>query len=348
MTFKSFYQVYIGTNSVRGSKGIYTVHVDADTLEPEIVATTQNYNTGSLALSADDGWLYAAVEGMTFDGYADGGVRSYRTHENGNLEVLNGQKANGQRTCCVAVDDLSKYAYACNFYRGSFSVYDLEADGRLKPARLVIEPPANTKWKALHCIGQIDGAYIGVISLAECAFIVYRADTGERVTSYEFPDHPFPRYFEVSGKYIYAMMQSPDDIYVFENCLSKSRQIKLIQKISVMGEDYQGLRATSTIRATNDGCLLLAAHRPTNSVTVFRIKDGGLLEQSCVAKLPGETPRDFNISSDGKIVVAAMQKSDEIRILRVDKENAALTDPGTKIHIPSPAAVAISRRISIE
>ena len=348
MTFKSFYQVYIGTNSVRGSKGIYTVHVDADTLEPEIVSTAQNFNTGSLALSADDGRLYAVVEGMTFDGYADGGVRSYRTHENGILEVLNGQRANGQRTCSVAVDDTSKYAYACNFYRGSFSVYDLEADGRLKPARLVIEPPADTEWKALHCIGQIDGEYIGVNSLAECAFIVYRADTGERVTSYEFPDHPFPRCFEVSGKYIYAMMQSPDDIYVFENCLRESRQIRLVQKISVMGEDYQGMRATSTIRATDDGHLLLAAHRPTNSVTVFRIGDSGLLEQSCVAKLPGETPRDFNISRDGKIVVAAMQKSDEICILRVDGENAALTGPGTKIHIPSPAAVAISRRISIE
>lgn len=346
---KSFYQAYIGTNSVRGSKGIYTVHVDADTLKPEIVSTSQIFNSGSLALSRDDRLLYSAVEGMTFEGYADGGVIGYRTSPDGMLTRMNGQRAHGQRTCCVAIDETVRAVYACNFYKGSMSVFDMEEDGSIQPARLVIAPPPeHPGWKALHCVGAIKDGYVGVISLTECALVIYRADTGQRITSYVFPDKPFPRYFEVSGNYIYAMMQSPDDIYVFENCLDKEQKIKLLQKISVMEEDYKGMRATSTIRATPDGQLILAANRPSNSITVFQKRENGLLERSFIATLPGEVPRDFNISHDGKIVVSALQKSNEICVHEIDYENGALTGAGRKIRIPSPASVAISRRISIE
>ena len=345
---RSYYQAYIGTNSVRGSKGIYTVHVDTDTLEAEIVSTTPIYNSGSVALSRDESLLYAAVEGMTFNGYADGGVVAYRTSRKGVLTKINGQRAHGQRTCCVAVDDVKKNVYACNFYRGSLSVFDMAADGGIFPARLVINPPENSDWKALHCVGPIKENYVGVISLAECALVIYRADTGERVTSYQFPDRPFPRYFEVSGNYIYAMMQSPDDIYVFENRLDTDRKINLIQKISVMDEDYQGMWATSTVRAVPNGELLLAANRPSNSITVFRIREDGTLERGAVTVLPGEVPRDFHISRDGKIVVSALQKSNEICIHRIDYENAALIGTGGTLRIPSPASVAVSGRIFIE
>lgn len=345
---KDFYYGYIGTNSVRGSQGIYSVRIDALTLEPEIVSTSPIFNSGSLALSEDDRFLYAAVEGMTFEGFADGGVVGYKTGSDGALTKINGQRSHGQRTCCVAVNDWAGQVYACNFYRGSMTVFERSGDGRLQPAKMVIDPPDAPGPKALHCVGTILGKYIGVISLAECALVIYRADNGERVTSYGFPERTFPRYFEVSGKYIYAMMQSPDDIYVFESHLDEDGSIELIQKISVMDEAYGGMRATSTLRATPDGRLLLAANRPSDSITVFQRRENGMLKRCSVITLPGQVPRDFNISRDGKIVVTALQKSDEISVHGIDYENGTLFEGGRKLHIPSPASVAVSRRVSIE
>ena len=80
---KSYYQAYIGTNSVRGSQGIYSIRIDADSFEAEIIAATQAYNTGGVALDRTERFLYAINEGMTFDGYADGGVSAYRIERNG-------------------------------------------------------------------------------------------------------------------------------------------------------------------------------------------------------------------------------------------------------------------------
>lgn len=346
---KHFYHAYIGTNSIRGSQGIYSVRVDADTLNAQIISTSPIYNSGSLTLSSNGQLLYSAVEGMTFEGYADGGAVAYHIQKTGELERINGQRTFGQRTCCIAVDSAARHVYACNFYHGTWTAFDVDQNGALLPARYVVNPPEDAPLKALHCIGLIGDRYVGVVSLTECAFIVYKAENGERITSYNFDKNnengkrPFVRYFTTYGKNIYVMMQFPDDIYVFENCLDDENCIKLIQKIPVMDENYSGIKATSTLRITPDGSLLMAANRPSDSITVFRRDDEGRLHRSSIAVLPGKVPRDFNISADGKIVVTALQASDEISFHEIDYTNAALISRGETLKIPSPAAVAVGK-----
>lgn len=349
---KSYYQAYIGTNSVRGSQGIYSVRIDADTFGAKILSAAPAYNAGGVALDKSERFLYAVSEGMTFDGYADGGVTSWRVEQDGSLTKLGGERSYGQRTCCVAVDSERENVYACNFYQGTWTAFPVAKDenvlnGSILPARLVIKPPADAGWKALHCVAPIGEEYVGVISLAECALVIYRGQDGKRITSYEFPGQPFPRYFETSGKYIYAMMQMPDDIYVFEEHLRENGSIRLIQKISVMDESYRGMAATSTLRATPDGRFLLAANRPSSTITVFERGEDGTLLRRNIVELPGKGPRDFHISRDGKVVVTALQHSDEISIHEMDYENGTLISRGEGVSIPSPAAVAVSGRMDI-
>lgn len=144
MADNNAYYAYIGTNSVRGSQGIYSVRIDAVTLEPEIIQTVPAYNSGSLAMCADGGFLYAAVEGMTFEGYASGGIIAYKAAEDGMLEKLNEQRTFGQRTCCVAADASGQNAYACNFYEGTMAAFHVEENGAVCPARFVVYPPEET------------------------------------------------------------------------------------------------------------------------------------------------------------------------------------------------------------
>ena len=339
------YYAFIGTNSVRGSRGIYTLRIDGDTGAAEAVSTVPAYNTGGLALSRDEQNLYAVAEGMTFQGYADGGVTAYQIHSDGSLTNLNGQRSHGQRTCCVAVDDNKKNAYACNFYDGTWSAFGLEANGALKPARLVVAPPEDAGWKALHCVAPIQDDYVGVISLAECALVIYRADNGERVTHYNFPGQPFPRYFAAVEDCIYAMMQFPDEIYVFKSHLKDQGSLELLQRVRLLDEAHEGMPATSTIRVTPDGSLVLAANRPSNTITIYSRQSDGTLVREHVVDIPGNGPRDFNISGDGALVVTAMQHSDEVYVLKIDYENKNLVQLGGPVKVPSPAAVAVSGRV---
>lgn len=343
---KPHYIAFVGTNSVRGSKGIYSVAIDGETFEPVIAATHQVYNTGTLAISKKANRLYAGSEGMTFKGVADGGVYGYAYDENGTLTELGAARSYGQRTCSVAVDDDNTAVYGANFYKGTWVKWPLDANGAPQPAQLVVEPPVvpDAFLTALHCIAPIGEKYVAVISLTEGALVVYKADNGERVTDFVFPNKPFPRYLEIVGDTIYALMQDPGDVYVFRSHLDENGTLELLQTLSVQKEKMEHY-GTTTIRVTPDHKLMLAATRNANSITVFRILPDGKLEMSDIVTLPGETPRDFGISQDGKLVVTCLQKTNEICIHTIDYEHATLVDTGHKLAIPSPAAMAITGRI---
>ena len=118
---------FIGTNSVRGSRGIYTARVDGETLRPEIVSARQAYNAGALALKGNR--LYAACEGMTFHGLADGGVTAFSWDRYGTLTETRAQRSFGQRTCALAADDARNNLYAANFYLGTWTAWPLDQYG---------------------------------------------------------------------------------------------------------------------------------------------------------------------------------------------------------------------------
>ena len=346
MMSKPRYIAFVGTNSVRGSKGIYSVAIDGETLRPEIVSTHQVYNTGALSIAKNRRLLYAGSEGMTFKGLADGGVYGYSYDENGALTEIGAARSYGQRTCAVAVDDAARNVYGANFYEGTWAKWELDGDGAPQPAQLVVAPPdvPGAFLKALHCITPIGEKYVGVISLTEGALVIYNAADGSRVTDFVFPGRPFCRYLEVCGDCLYALMQDPGDIYVFRNHLEENGSIELIQTISVQREKMERY-GTTTIRATPDRTLMIAATRNANSLTVFRVLPDGRLELSDVVKLPGETPRDFGISQDGAITVTCLQKTNEICIHKIDYANATLVDTGYQLDIPSPAAMAVTGRM---
>lgn len=142
----------------------------------------------------------------------------------------------------------------------------------------------------------------------------------------------------------YALMQDPGDLYVFRNRLDENGTIEHIQTISVQDKKLERY-GTTTLHATPNGRLMLAATRNVNTLTVFEIQSDGTLERKSIIALPGETPRDFAISRDGTIAVTCLQKSNEICIHTIDYANAALHYTGQKLSVPSPAAAAVTGRL---
>lgn len=341
---QSRYLAFVGTNAVKNSKGIYSVVIDGETFRSELVSTQWAYNAGGMAISQERDILYAVTEGNTFHGYADGGVTGFRFDNSGKLYELGWARSHGQRTCCVSVDAAERNAYGANFISGTWVKWPLADDGApLEAAYAIPSPGGPGARKALHCICPIGEKYVGVLSVTECALIIYAVEDGRRITSFEFPGGPFCRYLEVCGDCIYALMQDPGDIYVFRNHLEENGTIAHIQTISIQREKLEAY-GTTTIRVTPDHRLMIAATRMTNSLTVFRVLPDGRLELSDVVTLPGETPRDFAISRDGAIIVTCLQKSDEICIHEIDYEHATLVYTGQKLALPSPAAVVVTER----
>lgn len=341
---KNGYTAIIGTNTMRDSLGIYTVAIDGETLQGEIKYTERAYNTGALALSSDGKSLYAASEGMSFMGYASGGVMAYTVEDDGKLTYRNGVPVWGQRPCCLDLDEGRNMLYSANFFGGNISMIPLKEDGGVDAVKQIITAPKPEHWlHAMHWIEVLeDGEFLAAINVAQSEVSIYDSATGERVTGYCFGERIFARAVISYGPYIYAMLQDPGEIYVFKNTLKENRQIELIQRILVL-ENFEGRCAASVIRITPDGRIVLAASREQNKLTVFRRSEDGILSYAHQYDLPGDTARDFMISDDGRIVVIAMQFSDTLNIYEINGETGELTLKQSDLQIPSPAAVVIRK-----
>lgn len=87
---------FVGTNSLRGSQGIYTLAIDEHTAEMKIVRTIPAENSSYLCIDKDEKHLYATIESNSFHGIDGGGVSAYQIDEDGNLTFINEQPTYGK------------------------------------------------------------------------------------------------------------------------------------------------------------------------------------------------------------------------------------------------------------
>ncbi len=342
MTQSRRYTVWAGTNSVRGSRGIYSLALDQE-WNLHLTHTQQAYNTGAVAFDAGHQRLFAASEGMVFLGQASGGLTSYQVRPDGGLVEIGKTCTVGQRPCRIAVDSKGENVYVSNFFGGSLAMIPVGKDGAPGPVRKLISEPRPEHWMhAMHCVGILeDDKSVGALNISQSEFVVYDAHTGARKQSYSFGERVFVRSFAAKGNLIYVMIQNPGDIYVLE---MTPTALKLKQKVRIMPAppDFYG---TSAIAVTPNGKLVVAAVRRTNTAAIFAVGEDGCLRQTDAVEFPGETPRDFAISPDGEILVTALQASDEICVHQIDYENQTLVFRSVFAGVPSPAAIAIRKEV---
>ena len=170
---------FVGTNSLRGSKGIYTVAVDEKTADMEIVSSLAAENSAYLCLDENHEHLYATIESDSYHGINGGGVAAYQIGEGGKLSFLNEQPTYGKLPCYVDVED--GYLYAANYGEGTLVCYPVGSDGSVMPyERKISHLPSASKIPHIHC-SEItpDGEYICVMDCGIDAVAFYHAK-GER------------------------------------------------------------------------------------------------------------------------------------------------------------------------
>ena len=327
------YDVFVGTNSVRGSRGIYSLRLSNGRLSQRF--THPAYNAGYLALRGND--LFAVSEGMTFDGLASGGLVRYAVRPDGRLHETAHIVTGGQRPCCVCADEHD--AFVANFYGGLCSAFPYDDTGRLEPPRMTIDEPARPgQPKALHCVGLLPHGKLGVVSLSELALIVYDRVSGARICHYCPGEGLHPRHFAVSpdGRTVYLLMQDPAEVHALE---FDGAQLVFLAKRRLT--DAKLIFGASAVRVSPDGQTVACAVRDGAQLYLLRADD--LFVQQKLT-LPGAVPRDVCFSPDGEFLAAAMQGSDSVCLLRFS--GGAAGDCRTLTGVPSPASLAIREAVS--
>ncbi|MDN5468457.1 MAG: lactonase family protein, partial [Lactococcus raffinolactis] len=118
-------------------------------------------------------------------------------------------------------------------------------------------------------------------------------------------------------------------------------QFTLLQTISTLPEDWTDFNGTAAIRVSTDGKFLYGSNRGHDSIAVFKILADGTLELSQLAATHGKMPRDFNLSSDEKIVIAAHQDSDNVTTFFRDATTGLLSEIQHDFIVPEAVCVYV-------
>jgi len=170
--------------------------------------------------------------------------------------------------------------------------------------------------------------------------------------------HRGPRYIEFHPnpdlKVAYVVNELASSISVFEANLDVIRTLKpgderatltKVQEVSTVPPGYDdvkdetghGKNTCGRVMCTKDGRFVLTSNRGHDSISVHKVDPGTeLLMEVGIYKTMGKTPRHFQLSCDGRYVLAANQDTETVTCFSMNQETGELTYTGNNLNVNSP------------
>lgn len=339
--------MFVGTYTHSGSQGIYLYMFDMTTGDATMYSSTASENPSFLARSADGKMLYAvkqtdestaALASFTFDGDA--------------LSFVDALPTGGGSPCHVAVGKRHPIAVVSNYEGGSLSVYRLDGTGGLAERTQYIQEegtgPNRGRQDASHVHSAFfspDEGHVYVQNLGTDRVTSYRvvnkADSCYLVKETEIATPPGggPRHlvFNKTGDNMYVLLEMSAQIAHY-------RQVSggwiLLDTISVNDDRFEGADGAAEIKRSADGKFIYATNRgDANTITLFAVVAEDKLERKKIYTTGGEGPRNFNISPNGRFLLVANQKTNNITIFERNLATGELTDIGKEIAVSTPVCI---------
>jgi 6-phosphogluconolactonase len=330
--------LYIGGYSKVPNGGLSVAKFNTHTgalSQPVFAASTPN--PSFLALAASGKYLYAANESGAVGGGHRGGLSAFAIDDDScSLKPLNAVAVGGG-ICHVGIDASGKYLLTAAYGDGFFSVWKIEADGRIgqrtafvQHTKRVVKPPLKSGPHVHQFVLSPDNRFAFAVDLGLDKVFIYRfcATTG----TVSAADPPFaetergagPRHmsFSSDGRFAYLINEYGNSIDVFGYSEGNLRRL---QTVSTLPADFTGQSHCAEILVHPSGKWVYGSNRGRDSVAAFkRDEQQGTLKWIGEAPTEGRFPRNFVLSPDGNWLLAANQKDSSIIVFRINPENGML------------------------
>ena len=343
-------RLYVGTYSVRGSKGIYSVDLDRRTGTLAITGVTENnQNPSFLALHPQKKYLYAVNEA---NGGA-AGVSAYAIEAaTGTLQLLNQQATEGAGPCHISINKSGKLAFVSAYGSGVFTTLPIAADGKLgtlvERVQYVGSNPENSRQNGPHAHSatpSADSKHVYVADLGNDRVYTYNLAKGKPVANLM----PFvtvkkgsgPRHMAMhpNGRFAYLVQELTSSMAVFSRN-PKTGTLTLIQEnMATLPADFIGKNTSADIHIDATGTYIYQSNRGHDALAVLKIGANGI--PALIGHVPtgGKTPRNFWLDPRGEFVIVANQETDNLVVFRRNASTGMLTATGQELKIPAPVCV---------
>lgn len=342
--------VYIGSYSPDSGEGIYSFLWEHDRLTP-ICEPVKIHNPSYLTMSRNGKYLYAVLESQMHEGTVGGGVAAFSVRGDGILEPVNTQPTNGFDPCHLCADSKNEWLITANYGSGSLSVFPLGNNGAICPHSSVTVHsgcgPVKERQSEphTHFVGFTpDEKYVYASDLGTDTVRFYRLDKGNGTLvpaenlDIKLKPGSGPRHvvFRENAKIIYIVNELGSEIAVFQYTQGR---FEPMQYISTLPSGYSGCSTAAALKMSADSRFLYASNRGDDSIAVYRVGSEGRLSLTGIYSTEGVSPRDFSIHPDENALLAANEKSDEVRVFHINRTTGALESAGIGAHIRSPVCV---------
>ena len=338
-------------------KGIGLFHLEGETGKMQPLASMSSTpNPSYFTLSADGTYLYCVNELKEYNGVPGSTVSAYRLdRESGTMELLGSQFTCGADACYVCLWPDEKWLLVSNYSGGSVAVFPVLPDRSLGHASCVLrhtgksQNPQRQEGPHPHQILPApDGCHVYVPDLGLDSLVCYRLDTRKGwLVKDHWPDilglpgqgvrHGA---FNAAGDRLYVMTELTAQVNVYQYD-SKTGTARLMQTCDT--GDQTGFFLGATIRLHPNGKWLYVSVRGVDQLVVFGIQADGTLMKQQTCSSGGQIPRDFIVTPDGELLLAANQDSDHICVFRINAENGSLRNIYSQGNIGAVTALQIMR-----
>ncbi len=346
--------IYAGTNSLRGSKGIYVLSFDKKQMMfKEIQTVGGGENPNFLALGIGHKHLYVSYsKGTVSDG--KGSVMSFAIEpQTGMLTKLNEQSSEGAGPAHVSVDPKGRFAYVSNYGTGNLAVYPINKDGSLSKASDMVrhfgKSIVTSRQEAPHVhqtIPSPDGRFIYVSDLGIDKIMIYEVkESGKLIPA----STPFvssipgsgPRHLVIHPKGNFAYSAEELTSTVASYSIDKATgALSPLERKKMLPDDFNSRNSAADIHFSPDGKFLYASNRGHESLVIYNVNpENGKLDLVGHENTGGRHPRNFMIDKNGEFVLVANRDTDNIVMLKRNKKTGTLVPTGTQISVPAVIAL---------
>ncbi|MGO8836639.1 MAG: lactonase family protein [Limisphaerales bacterium] len=342
---------YLGTYTDHSSsRGIYTGTLDPDTgrlglIELAVKAASPSF----LALSPDEKFLYAAMEG------GGGSVGAFRVEPDGRLTPLNTLPCD-KGTCHVSVDATGSNVFAANYTAGSAACFQTGPDGSLSRRTALVKltgtgpNPERQTHPYIHSIYAAPGnRVVYVCDLGTDNVWVFDLDvangalTPARPPSGKVPPGSGPRHLALSpnGRFAYVNGEMGMNVTAFARN-PDAGALTAMQTLSTLPADVEtnGMTTAEIVCHPTGKWLYVSnrdvAGRGRDSIAVYAIAADGKLTWLQDAPAQVKVPRGFSIDPTGRWLLVAGQQDNKITVFKIDGATGKLspTDQSATVGVP--------------
>ena len=343
---------YVGTYTKTGlSEGIYHGTLNSQTGEARILGLAgKAANPSFVALHPTKKLLYSVLD------EGGGAVGAFAIEADGTLRKLNSEPTKDKGNCHVWVDASGRNVFAASYGSGSIACLPIREDGSVAPMSASIKHvgsgPDAARQKEPHAHAIYDhGAFVYACDLGTDDIFIYKFDaangtlTPGEPRSGRVPAGSGPRHlaFHPNGGFAFVNGEMKSDVTAFVHDAAKG-VLTPIHTLSTLPEGTRPESSSSAeIHCHPDGKFLYVSNRGHDSIAVFSIASDGKLTLVEIADARVKVPRGFDISPDGRWLIAAGQESNDLALHAVDTATGRLTFQAIIGEVGAPVNVEFVR-----